>query len=38
VVAHELDEPPGQMTAFVLSVILLAAWIVRALGGGGHRA
>ncbi|MEW6270109.1 MAG: iron chelate uptake ABC transporter family permease subunit [Thermodesulfobacteriota bacterium] len=32
VVAHDLDYPPGQTTAFVLSLVLIAAWSVRRLG------
>jgi len=29
VVAHDLDYPPGQTTAFVLSLTLVAAWLLR---------
>jgi len=32
VLAHDLDYPPGQTTAFVLSVVLLVAWGARLLG------
>lgn len=38
VVAHQLDYPPGQTAAFVFSLALLAAWLVRALGIGLRRA
>jgi ABC-type Mn2+/Zn2+ transport system permease subunit len=37
VVANDLDFPPGQTTAFLLSVILLVAWVTRALGGAVRR-